>query len=277
MGNEAIRLGPYETLLLTLDGELAMLRLNRPDKRNAITPRMVAELQDVFDQLREDPRARAVILTGEGKSFCAGLDLDALREISKFSYEENVQDSRRLASVLATMYRYPKPIIAAVNGPAVAGGCGLATVCDLIVAAPEARFGYTEVRVGFIAATVSVFLRHVLGDKHARDLLLSGRLIDAGEAAQIGLINEVVPADSLLDRARQIAASLLQNSPSSIALTKALLADLPHALDEALEFAAQQNARTRATPEFQEGVSAFLERRPPRWQNRPGSGKDPAG
>jgi methylglutaconyl-CoA hydratase len=167
------------------------------------------------------------------------------------------------------IYSFPKPVITAVNGAAIAGGCGIATLADFTLAVPEAKFGYTEVRVGFIPALVSVFLRRQIGEKRARDLLLSGRIIEAAEAFNIGLVTEIVPADNLAARAREIAARLNAASPTSIAHTKRLLMSYDQtAIEAELELAVRENAGIRATADFREGVSSFLEKRDPKWTGR---------
>ena len=171
-----------------------------------------------------------------------------------------------MARMFRRIYSFPKPIIAAVNGPAIAGGCGIATLCDFTLAVPEAKFGYTEVRIGFIPAIVSVFLVRQIGEKRARDLLLTGRIIDAEEARGMGLVTEIVPAERLLAIARELAASLVSSSPTSLARTKALLVQSSEAeLDRELELAIQENARIRGTADFREGLAAFLEKRTPHW------------
>jgi methylglutaconyl-CoA hydratase len=185
------------------------------------------------------------------------------------SSEAHLSDSRRTASMFRRIYSFPKPVIAAVNGPAIAGGCGIATVCDYTLAVPGAKFGYTEVRIGFIPALVSVFLVRQIGEKRARELLLSGRLFDAEEARQLGLVNEVVPGEKLMARARELAIALLEVSPTSLRYTKRLLADFSQKeLDCELEMAIRENARIRATADFREGLSAFLEKRKPHWREQ---------
>src|SRR5262249_50777101 len=148
---------------------------------------------------------------GAGKAFCSGMDLDNLKALTDRTPEQNLEDSKKMASLFRALYDFPKPTIAAVNGPAVAGGTGLATLCDFTLAAPEAKFGYTEVRIGFIPAIVSTFLLRQVGEKIARDLLLTGRIFDADEALRVGLINEIVPSEKLMGRARSLAAQLMEN------------------------------------------------------------------
>src|SRR6202022_2320751 len=190
----------FSPLLLEFNGEIAKITLNRPDKRNAINTQMIAELQSALDAI-EKSHTRVVILTGAGKCFCAGIDLEMLAAIAKQSPSENQEDSRRIAKMLRRIWSFPRPMIAAVNGAAYAGGCGIATLCDFTIATTEAKFGYTEVKIGFLPAIVSVFLTRQIGEKRSRDLLLTGRIIGATEAKEVGLVTEVVPAERLLDRA----------------------------------------------------------------------------
>jgi len=256
----------YSTLKLELEPALAVITLNRPEKRNAISAAMIEELMAALDEACASP-ARAIILTGAGKAFCSGMDLEALRALAAGqSREQNLEDSRRMMRLFLEVYACEKPLIAAVNGAALAGGCGLATLCDFTLAVPEAGFGYTEVRIGFIPALVSVFLVRQIGEKRARDLLLTGRIVKAEEALRLGLINEVVPADKLMERARELAATLAASSPSSLTRTKRLLREIAgEELERQLEAAIRENAAIRDTADFREGLSAFLEKRPPSW------------
>lgn len=255
----------YETLILENTGQLATLTLNRPDKRNAISERMVSEIQSALDAI-ETGHARVAIITGAGKCFCAGMDLEMLAAIATQSAQDNMEDSRRLAKVFRRIWSFSKPLIAAVNGAALAGGCGIATLCDFTIAVPEAKFGYTEVKIGFLPAIVSVFLTRQIGDKHARDLLLTGRLVEAAEAQALGLITEVVPHERLMQRARELAEMLIAASPVSLSRAKRLLTSAAAAsVDADLERAILENARIRCTADFKEGLSSFLEKRKPVW------------
>lgn len=257
---------PRTTLTLEHDGPLAIVTLNRPEKRNAISTPMMEEIVAVLDELERDD-SRVVILTGAGKAFCSGMDLEALQAIAGQSPEQNLEDSRRMAKMFRRIWSFRKPIIAAVNGPAIAGGCGIATLCDFTLAVPEAKFGYTEVRIGFIPAIVSVFLVRQIGEKRARDLLLTGCILDAKEAQEMGLITEVVFADRLMRAARVLAAALLESSPTSLTYTKRLLCKAAEEeLDRDLARAIDENARIRATPDFREGLASFLEKRKARWE-----------
>jgi methylglutaconyl-CoA hydratase len=259
---------PYATLTLEMEGEIAAITLNRPEKRNAISARMIEDLLAALDQV-ETGSARVGILTGAGKAFCSGMDLEDLKAIAQQSPERNLEDSQRLARIFRRLWSFPKPLIAAVNGPALAGGCGIATLCDFTLAAPEAKFGYTEVRIGFLPAIVSVFLLRQIGEKRARDLLLTGRILDAREAEQVGLVTRVVPAEKLMDAARELVATLLAASPSSLMHTKRVLCKFAaEEVDRELERAIAENAGIRSTADFREGLTAFLEKRKPAWQGK---------
>lgn len=255
----------FETLTLDITGQLATLTLNRPEKRNAISTQMICDLQSALDQI-ELGHSRVAILTGAGKCFCAGMDLDMLSAIATQSATENMEDSRRMAKLFRRIWSFSKPLIAAVNGAALAGGCGIATLCDFTLAVPEAKFGYTEVKIGFLPAIVSVFLTRQIGDKHARDLLLTGRLIHSDEAAKLGLISEIVSPERLMGRARELAGVLIAASPVSLTRAKRLLTSAAAAsVDADLERAILENARIRATADFREGIASFLEKRKPIW------------
>ncbi|HET8922310.1 MAG TPA: enoyl-CoA hydratase-related protein [Candidatus Acidoferrum sp.] len=259
----------YSTLLLEITGNLATITLNRPAKRNAISAQMMAELQTALDEI-ERSHARVGIFTAAGKAFCAGMDLEMLAAIAQQSPAENQEDSRRIAKLFRRIWSFTRPLIAAVNGPAYAGGCGIATLCDFTLAVPEAKLGYTEVKIGFLPAIVSVFLTRQIGEKRARDLLLTGRIIEAAEAKEFGLVSEIVPAERLVARAHELAETLIAASPSSLARSKRLLVSSAAAgIDQDLERAILENARIRCTPDFKEGLTSFLEKRKPVWQGEP--------
>jgi methylglutaconyl-CoA hydratase len=258
----------YSTIQLAYEGGIATITLNRPDKRNAITGQLMDELLVALDEA-EQSSAQVLILTGAGKAFCAGMDLEELKTLLGKTHDENVRDSTRMASIFRRLYEFPKATIAAVNGAAIAGGTGLATMCDFTLAVPEAKFGYTEVRIGFIPAIVSTILVWQVGHKIARDLLLTGRLFDATEAHSYGLVSEVVPAEKLLQRARELAVQLLENSPTSVRATKALINGyLSPQLNNQIAAAVEENARIRTTADFREGITSFLEKRKPRWSGQ---------
>jgi methylglutaconyl-CoA hydratase len=255
----------YSTIVVADDDAVRTIALNRPERRNAMTPEMQAELIAAMEEAAASD-CRVVVFAGAGEAFCSGLDLSALKSMNEKSAAEHRQDAERIATLFRTLYELPKPTIAAVHGAAIAGGTGLATICDFTLAVPAAKFGYTEVRIGFVPAVVSAFLALQVGDKRARELLLTGRLFDADEAYRLGLVTEVVPAEELQARVRALAQVLAANSPASLAGTKQLLAAQNRAwLDHALADAMEANAKARETPDFHEGVAAFLEKRRPVW------------
>jgi methylglutaconyl-CoA hydratase len=259
---------PYQTIQLAYDARVATITLNRPDKRNAISFELIDDLIQALEEVAKSD-ALVVILTGAGKAFCSGMDLDNLKALLGRSPEQNLQDSQTIVRLFRTLYEFPKVTIAAVNGAAIAGGTGLALLCDFTLAVPEAKFGYTEVRIGFVPAIVSTFLLRQVGEKQARDLLLTGRLFGADEAARMGLINEIVPPENLMTRTRELAALLMENSPASLRATKQLLTQHARAeIDSQIDAAVRENAAIRNTADFREGISSFLEKRKPTWTGR---------
>lgn len=258
----------YATIQLACDGRVATITLNRPDKRNAISFELINDLLRALDEVAKSD-AIVLILTGAGKAFCSGMDLDNLKGLLGRTPEQNLQDSETMVRLFRSLYEFPKVTIAAVNGPAIAGGTGLALLCDFTLAVPEAKFGYTEVRIGFVPAIVSTFLLRQVGEKQARDLLLTGRIFAADQAARLGLVNEIVPGDNLMARARALASLLMENSASSLRATKQLLTD--HArmeLDAQIDAAVRENAAIRTTADFREGITSFLEKRKPVWTGK---------
>jgi len=255
----------FETVQLAIENGIGTITLNRPEKRNALSFQLIDEVLRALDEI-EKSDAQIAIITGAGKAFCAGMDLDELKTLTGKSHAQNVEDSRRMAQFFRRLYDFPKPTIAAVNGAAIAGGTGVATMCDFTLAVPEAKFGYTEVRIGFVPAIVSSILVWQVGHKIARDLLLTGRIFDAAEAYRLGLVNEVVAAHHLRARARDLAGQLGENSPTSLRLTKQLVNGfIAEKLDEQFEHAIEENAGIRQTDDFREGITSFLEKRKPRW------------
>jgi methylglutaconyl-CoA hydratase len=244
----------------------AVITLNRADRRNALSRGLIQALDDAFARAASDPGARCVILTGAGPSFCAGMDLAELQEsLGRPSKDSPVwDDALRLARLYDRIYTLPKPTIAAVNGAAVAGGAGLVSVCDLAVAAIEARFGYPEVRRGLVAAMVMPHLLRHVGERMGRWLLLTGELISAEEAERCGFINKAVPAGQLREVARQWALSLAEGGPDALARTKELLHSFSHQA-MSVEDAARASASPRLTDECRQGLEAFFAKRPVPW------------
>ena len=232
---------------------------------------MTREMQDELIGICEETAAgnfRALILTGAGEAFCSGLDLSELQAMQQKSAVDHRTDAERIARMFIALRELPVPTIAAVHGPAIAGGTGLAMVCDFTLATPGSKFGFTEVRIGFVPALVSAFLSLQVGEKRCRDLLLTGRLFEAAEAHQIGLVNEIVSHGELMTRALGLAETLLANSPESLKATKRLLVEQNREwLDAAIVTALAANASSRETADFREGVTAFLEKRKPKWRS----------
>lgn len=243
-----------------------VIALNRADKRNALCRPLIIGLTEAFRRAAADPAARCVILTGIGKVFCAGMDLAELAETVDNRQMAGAvwDDALRLATLFDLIYTLPKPTIAAVNGPAVAGGAGLVTVCDLALAAHEARFGYPEVRRGLVAALVMPHLLRHVGERMARYLLLTGELIDAEAAARAGLINQAVPGEQLLERAHDWAKALAEGGPQALASTKDLLKQFSHQ-SVSVEDAAKASAAPRLSEECQHGLRAFFAKQPAPW------------
>ncbi len=256
----------YTSVQICDDDDVRTIKLNRPERRNALNSTMIAELIQALEESADGP-CWALILTGAGRCFCAGLDLEELRQMETRTSEEHHADAQQFARLIRLLYDFPKPTIAAVNGSALAGGTGLATVCDFTYASSDATFGYTEVRIGFVPAIVSSFLLRQVGEKQARDLLLTGRIFDAKEAHQLGLVTRIIAHPQILLReAFNLGLSLLKNSPESMRWTKGLLSEhIRQDLDREIAESALWNARAKQNADFREGIHAFLEKRAPEW------------
>jgi methylglutaconyl-CoA hydratase len=255
----------YTTILISDDAAVRTITLNRPERRNAMTPEMQTELIAAMQDAVASG-CRVLVFAGAGDAFCSGLDLSALQSMNDKTAAEHRADAERVALLFRTLHELPIPTIAAVHGPAIAGGTGLATICDFTLATPAARFGFTEVRVGFVPALVSAYLTLQVGDKRSRELLLTGRIFDSAEAFRLGLVTEVVAAQDLAGRVRSLAETLIANSPEALGATKRLLAAQNKAwLDVTIEAALAANAGARETADFREGVAAFLEKRKAIW------------
>jgi methylglutaconyl-CoA hydratase len=256
----------YTSIQICDDSNVRTIKLNRPEKRNALNSTMIAETTAALEEAADGP-CGAIILTGAGKCFCAGLDLEELRQMESKTAEEHHTDATQFAKLIRLLYDFPKPTIAAVNGSAIAGGCGLATVCDFTYASQDATFGYTEVKIGFVPAIVSSFLLRQVGEKQARDLLLTGRVFDAKEALHLGLVTRIIIHPQILLReAFNQGLCLLKNSPEAMRWTKGLLSEhVRGELDREIADSALWNARAKQNDDFREGIHAFLEKRAPEW------------
>ncbi|HCV43411.1 MAG TPA: methylglutaconyl-CoA hydratase [Bacteroidetes bacterium] len=258
----------FTRLLYNVSDRTARITLNRPEKRNALDDTMVKELTLAFVSAGKDQNVKVVVLAGAGTAFCAGADLDYLSKVSQFDLEENRADSQQLANLFRVIHELRKPIIAMVNGPALAGGCGLASVCDIIIASEEnATFGYTEVRIGFIPAVVMIFLLKRVGEGIARELILRGNILSALDAKKIGLVNMVVRERELEATTSALCTEIIQhNSGTAMGLCKEMFSKLQGLnLMEALDFAANMNAAARMTPDCKRGVAAFLKKEKLQW------------
>ncbi len=250
-----------------VEDRIGYITLNRPAKRNALSFGMVAELKEAFAAAETDDTAKVIVLRANGEAFCAGADLEYLRQLQEFSFEQNFADSTHLKELFLQIYTLKKVVIAQIQGHALAGGCGLATVCDFSFAVPDASFGYTEVRIGFVPAIVMVFLVRKIGEAHARALLLSGSLCSAHEALQMGLVNEVFPAEEISAEVKAFATQLVEsNSGYAMNVTKQMIAKVQSlALEEALTFASEMNAKARSSEDCKRGIAAFLNKDKIRW------------
>ncbi|HEX5274956.1 MAG TPA: enoyl-CoA hydratase-related protein [Candidatus Rubrimentiphilum sp.] len=256
-----------ELLRCHVGGPVAQVRLNRPEVRNALNGDLIDQLRSTFERLAGDPAVRAVVLSGEGKAFCGGADVAMMRESLELTHEENVAGARALSAMFRAIDGCPKPVIAKIQGAALGGGAGLAAVCDVVIAAADAVFGFTEVKLGIIPAVISPFVLAKIGASHARALFLTGERFDAKRAQAIGLVHEVVVADTLDVAIERVVSEVLSAGPSAIAAAKNFIArvrETPY--DETLEITAGATAAQRVSDEGQEGLRAFLEQRPPGWK-----------
>jgi methylglutaconyl-CoA hydratase len=254
-------------ILVHVKNRVAVITLNRPEKRNALNVELINELSDSLTKAELDRNIKAIILKANGNTFCSGADLDQLKAMQNNSYEENLQDSTRLAVLFKKIHTLKKIVIAQVEGFALAGGCGLATVCDFTFCTPDSKFGYTEARIGFVPAIVMVFLIRKIGEKKAGQLLLGADIISASDALQLGLINFVVDNNEIEGAVLDFAQKLIsQNSNQAMATTKAMIAEVQSkSLDDALDYAAKQNATARSTDDCKRGVAAFLNKEKLGW------------
>ena len=251
----------------SVNNRIGTITLNRPEKRNALSYELVAELKEAFTKAEEDDQVKVIVLKANGEAFCAGADLEYLQQLQKFSYEENLNDSNHLKELFLQIYTHSKVVIAQVQGHALAGGCGLATVCDFVFAVPDSKFGYTEVKIGFIPAIVMVFLLRKIGEGKAKELLLSGELFSAENVKQLGLINQVVALEKLESEVEAFARKLVEsNSTQSMKLTKQMISKVQSlSVEDALQYAAEMNAHARGTDDCKKGIAAFLNKEKIRW------------
>ncbi|HVP00360.1 MAG TPA: enoyl-CoA hydratase-related protein [Bryobacteraceae bacterium] len=249
-------------ILYKTDGAIARITLNRPDKRNALNDELIEVLKDTLALAAEDEQVRVVLIAGAGKDFCAGADLEALDRTAEAGVLHHLATAHDLAGLLLAIRHHPKPVIAAVDGRALAGGCGLATACDVILASESAYFGYPEVKIGFVAAMVMAILRRSVGEKKAFDLLASGEPICAAEAERIGLITRAIPRDAFETEVEKYANAIAAKPASAIALTKSLLYHIDGmTFDAAIEAGVRANAIARMTDAARLGIERFARKK----------------
>lgn len=249
----------YSKIIIEEKNLIKKIILNRPDKRNSLDAEMIDELTDVMNRLSIDDKTKSIIITGAGGNFCSGLFLDYLHKIQDFDVMQNKLDSSKYKNLLLSIYNCPKPTIAMVEGYALAGGCGIASACDIIIASDKAQFGYTEVKIGFIPAIVMVFLLKRVSETHAKDLLLNCKFINGTEAYQIGFVNYVVEPYMLESFTEKLSENMCQLPSSSVSLTKEMFKNISSmSFESALEYAVDMNTITRMTEDCKNGIKKFL-------------------
>jgi methylglutaconyl-CoA hydratase len=251
-----------------IDGQMATVTLARPDLHNAFNDQMIAELNQAFTDLGQNAGVRVIVLAADGKSFCAGADLNWMKSMLEYSFEENVADARKLAQMLRTIAECPKPVIGRIHGAAFGGGVGLTSVCDIAVATEHVTFALTEVKLGLLPAVISPFVLKKMPASQAHRYFLTAERFSAIDAARMGLISGVVPTEQLLDDTIQaLAKDICQNGPEAVTLCKKLIDEITGSrnLDEAIDIATRRIAERRISEEGQEGMRSFLEKRPSRW------------
>jgi len=256
----------YTTIYIEREGRVGRIWFNRPEVHNAFNAIMIRELRDALADVRQDPQVRVVILSGRGTSFCAGADLNWMREIIHYSYNENIQESTELAECLEELYALPKPTIARVNGTAIGGGNGFMAACDIIIASREAVFGLSEAKLGLVPAVISPYIVRRIGEARARRYFLTGERIDAARAEEVGLVNRSLDPGLLDAQIDDFVRMLLTSGPEALAKAKDLLRTIPRLnFEEAKRFSIEMIAKLRISAEAQEGMAAFLEKRKPKW------------
>lgn len=261
----------YSTIRTLHDHQVGRITLNRPEIHNAFNSTVISELSAGFAEMENDPQNGVVILTGAGKSFCAGADLNWMRSVVTQSFEENLAESNALADLFWRIYSFKRPIIARVNGAAIGGGTGLVAVCDIAIAAKSAVFSFSEVKIGVVPACIGPYVVKKMGEGRARELFITGERMSASRAQAVGLVNQVVEDDRLDVEVDRLVDALLSSGPEAIAMAKRLVAGVGHmAPEEFRPWTAEMIARLRVSPEGQEGMDAFLNKRVPNWVKKRG-------
>lgn len=257
----------HQFVTYSVKDRIGFITLDRVDKRNSLNSQLITELKELFELAEKDDNCKVIVLQAKGDVFSAGADLEYLQSLQSFSSDENIADSKHLMGLFKQIYYLKKVVIASVQGHAIAGGCGLASICDLSIASESAKFGYSEVKIGFIPAIVSVFLLRKIGEGKTKDLLLTGKTISAQQATDIGLINSYVPKENLQQSVIDLAQKLCTTaSADSLRSTKLMLAEMQNlTLDEGLDLAVNKNAKARQSEDCVKGIDAFLNKKKIYW------------
>lgn len=256
----------YQTVKLFKDGPVARVRFCRPEIHNAFNDTLIYEMTDMFTALKEDKKLRVIVLTGEGKSFCAGADLNWMRKVKDYSYEKNLEEALALAKLFYLIYTMPLPVIGRINGAAIGGGTGFVAVCDIAIAAESAKFSFSEVKIGVVPACIGPYVIRKIGEGKAREFFISGERLSAAEAYRIGLVNRYYPDNQLDAEVAKLVETILSSGPEAVKMAKELIADVPLMKPEEFKsYTAEMIAKLRKSDEGQEGMDAFLNKRKPKW------------
>ena len=256
----------YETVKIQQDGPVARVSFCRPEIHNAFNDSLIYEMTDLFSSLKQDGDLRVIVLTGEGKSFCAGADLNWMRRVKDYSFEKNLEESMALAKLFWLIYSMPLPVIGRINGAAIGGGTGFVAVCDIAVAAESAKFSFSEVKIGVVPACIGPYVIRKIGEGKAREFFISGERLTAAEAYRIGLVNRYYPDDKLDEEIEALIKTILSSGPNAIKMAKELISNVPLMTpDQFRPYTAEMIARLRKSDEGQEGMDAFLNKRKPNW------------
>jgi methylglutaconyl-CoA hydratase len=256
----------YETINISREGPIARIHFCRPDVHNAFNDTLIYEMTDLFTALKRDDDLRVIVLTGEGKSFCAGADLNWMRRVKDYSFEKNYEESLALAELFWLIYTMPVPVVGRINGAAIGGGTGFVAVCDIAVAAESAKFSFSEVKIGVVPACIGPYVIRKIGEGKAREFFISGERLKAVDAYRIGLVNRYYPDDQLDEEIDKIISTLLSSGPNAIKMAKELITNAPMMTpDQFKPYTAEMIAKLRKSDEGQEGMDAFLNKRKPNW------------
>ena len=256
----------YSTLKYHKDGRIGRVSFCRPEIHNAFNGTVIAEMSHLFKELAQDDDLRVILLTGEGKSFCAGADLNWMREVITQSFEQNLAESNALAELFYQIYTFKRPVVGRINGAAIGGGTGFVAVCDIAIAARSAKFSFSEVKIGVVPACIGPYVIRKMGEGKSRELFITGERMSADRAFEVGLVNKVVDDDRLDSEVENLIQSILSSGPEAVAMAKKLVSEVPLMSPAQFKpFTAEMIAKLRVSSEGQEGMDAFLNKRKPKW------------